>query len=142
MLRPTGTISALWHKSKFNFILFEKKKSNFWVSMLCSSTREDLSIDVSITNVGLILAKPGRFLFSGYEQNSIWNFFEKKFNFWGFHAVVFVKTFPLMYQLQIIDVRVISFLGVRTDRQTLFWNPHMDTCRHTKNSNSMLKISV
>ena len=28
----------------------------------------DLSIDVSITNVGLILSKPGLFLFSGYGQ--------------------------------------------------------------------------
>ena len=37
------------------------------------STREDLSIDVSITNVGLILTKPGRFLFSGYGQTGIWN---------------------------------------------------------------------
>ena len=32
------------------------------------STREDLSVDVSITNVGLILTKPGWFLFSGYGQ--------------------------------------------------------------------------
>ena len=29
----------------------------------------------------------------------------------------------------------------RTDRQTRFWNPHMETCRHTKNFNSKLKIS-
>ena len=56
---------------------------------------------------------------------------------------------------------VISFLGVRTDgqtdgrtdgrtdgqtdrrtdRQTRFWNPRMETCRHTKNFNSKLKIS-
>ena len=27
----------------------------------CCSTREDLSVDVSITHVGLILTKPGRF---------------------------------------------------------------------------------
>ena len=27
---------------------------------------------------------------------------------------------------------MISFLGVRTDRQARFWNPHMETCRHTK----------
>ena len=27
----------------------------------------------------------------------------------------------------------ISFLGVRTDRQTRFWNPHMEKYRHTKN---------
>ena len=32
------------------------------------STRKDLSIDVSITNVGLILTKLGFFLFSGYGQ--------------------------------------------------------------------------
>ena len=31
-------------------------------------TREDLPIDVSITNVGLISTKPGWFLFSGYGQ--------------------------------------------------------------------------
>ena len=31
------------------------------------------------------------------------------------------------------EARVISFLGVRTDRQTRFWNPHMETCRHKKN---------
>ena len=57
-------ISALQHKSKYksnsisNF--FEKKKNQiFWFP--CCSTREDLSVDVSITNVGLILTKPGRF---------------------------------------------------------------------------------
>ena len=58
----------------------------------CCSTREDLSIDVSITNVGLILTK----------------------------------------------ARVISFLGVRTDRQDfgiLTWK-HVGT----KNFNSKLKI--
>ena len=31
----------------------------------CCSTREDLSIDASITNVGLILTKPGGFSFLG-----------------------------------------------------------------------------
>ena len=72
----------------------------FW----CCSTREDLSIDVSITNVGLILTKPGRFLFlaygrSGFGQNSILNFKKKKIKFLGFHGVVLVKTIPLMYQL-------------------------------------------
>ena len=35
---------------------------------------------------------------------------------------------------------VISFLGVRTDRHG-FWNPRMETCRHTKNFNSKLKIA-
>ena len=54
-------------------------------------TLEDLSIDVSITNVGLILTKPGRFLFSafgnsGYGQNSISSIsnFLNKFHIFGF----------------------------------------------------------
>ena len=52
-------ISALQHKSKYksnsisNF--FEKKKKK--IGFPWCSTREDLSIDVSITNVGLILMK-------------------------------------------------------------------------------------
>ena len=32
-------------------------------------------------------------------QNSISNLFEKKIKFLGFHAVVLMKTFPFMYQL-------------------------------------------
>ena len=160
MLSPTWMISALQHKSKYksnsisNF--FENKNKIFWFS--CCSTREDLSIDVSITYVGLILTKPGRFFFSaygnsGYGQNSILSisnflknfhisgfpwcstredhsiyvsitnvgliltklrwfqlfvkcqnsnfelFWKRKINFGGFHGVVLVKTFPLMYQL-------------------------------------------
>ena len=87
-------ILALQHKSKYksnsisNF--FEKKKINFfWFP--CCSTREDLSVDVSITHVGLILTKPGRFFFSaygnsGYGQNSILSIsnFLKKFHISGF----------------------------------------------------------
>ena len=66
-------ISALQHKSN-SISNFLEKKSNFWFP--CCSTREDLSVDISITNVGLVLTKPGRFLFSaygnsGYGQNSI-----------------------------------------------------------------------
>ena len=60
------------------------------------STREDHSINVSITNVGLILTKLGWFQLFVKNQNS--NFFEK-IKFWGFHDVVLVKTFPLMDQL-------------------------------------------
>ena len=146
-------ISALQHKSNSISNFFEKKKNQifgFHVVVL-----EDLSVDVSITNVGLIMTKPGRFLFSaygnsGYGQNSIssisnflkkkihifgfpwwstredhsidvsitnvgliltklrWfqlfvknqnsNFFEK-IKFWGFHGVILVKTFLLMCQL-------------------------------------------
>ena len=54
------------------------------------ATREDLSIDISITNVGLILTKLRRFQLFRKSQNS--NFKLKKKL--GFHAVVFVKTFP------------------------------------------------
>ena len=56
-------ISSLKHTSKYksdsisNF--FEKKNHIFWFP--CCSNREDLSVDVSITYVGLILTKPGRF---------------------------------------------------------------------------------
>ena len=70
--------------------LKKKKKTSFWFP--CCSTRENFSIDASITNVGLILTKLG-------------------------------------------------FLSLGTDRQTQFWNPHMETYRHTKNFNSKLKIS-
>ena len=50
-----------------NFELFWKKKIKFLHLASCS-TCEDLSIDVSITNVGLILTKLWWFLFSGYGQ--------------------------------------------------------------------------
>ena len=60
----------LFIKSRnLNFELFWKKKSNFWVyNFPWCSTHEDLSIDVSITNVGLILTKLWWFLFSGCGQ--------------------------------------------------------------------------
>ena len=66
------------------------------------STREDLSIDVSSTNVGLILTKLRRFQLVSTHQNSILNLkkFKKKIKCLGFHVVVLVKTFPLMYQFQ------------------------------------------
>ena len=55
------------HKSKFEFrTFFEKKKSIF--RFLWCSIREDLSIDVSITNIGLILTNLWWFIFSGYGQ--------------------------------------------------------------------------
>ena len=56
-------ISALRRKSKFEFRTFWKKKNQI-LGFPCCSTREDLSIDVSITNVGLTLTKLGGFLFS------------------------------------------------------------------------------
>ena len=122
-------------------------------------------------------------------------FFFKKIQFLGFHGVVLVKTFSLMYQLatnvelivtklkvisalrQTIKIQVkiqlsfffkkIKCLGFHTcedlsidvsitdvgliltklelflfwgDRQTLFQNRHMETCRHTKNFRSKLQL--
>ena len=88
---------------KFNFEFFEKKNQIFGSHVV---VLEDLSVDVSITNVGLILTKPGRFLFSaygnsGYGQNSILSIsnFLKKFTFLGFHGEILVKIIPLVYQL-------------------------------------------
>ena len=74
---------------EFNFeLLWDKIK--FFGSHVVASTREDLSVDVSITYVGLILTKHGRFFFSaygnsGYGQNSIRQFwtFWKKFHISG-----------------------------------------------------------
>ena len=57
-----------------NFKLFWKKNQIFGFPWC--STREDLSIDVSITNVGLILTKLRWFQLFVKSQNS--NFFEKK----------------------------------------------------------------
>ena len=91
-------ISALQHKSKYksnsisNF--FEKKIKFFGFHGV---VLEDLSIDVSITNVGLIWTKLRWFQLFVKIWISI--FFEKKIKFLGFHGVVLVKTFGLMYQL-------------------------------------------
>ena len=85
-------ISALQHKSKnksnsiSNF--FEKKNQIFWFP--CCSTREDLSVDTSITYVGLILTKPGRFFFLGIRKLGVrtefnlvnFELFEKISHFW------------------------------------------------------------
>ena len=73
MLRPTWMILALRQKSKFEFRTFLKKKNQIFGFPWCS-TREDLSIDVSITNEGLILTKLRWFLFSGYGQTDTHGF--------------------------------------------------------------------
>ena len=54
-----------WYYSISNF--FEKKNLG---SHIVASTREDLSIDVSFTTVGLILTKLWSFLFSEYGQTA------------------------------------------------------------------------
>ena len=77
---------------KFNFeFKKKKKKKKILGSHVVVDTSEDLSVDVSITYVGLILTKPGRFRFSaygnsGYGQNSILSIsnFLKKFHIFGF----------------------------------------------------------
>ena len=79
--------STSQNTSRIQFWTFWRKKNQiFWFP--CCSTREDLSVDVSISYVGLILTKPGRFFFSaygnsGYGQNSISKFL-KKFHISGF----------------------------------------------------------
>ena len=80
-----------------NFELFWKIFKFFGLAS-CSS-REDLSIDVSITNVGLILTKLRLFQLFSTSQNSNFELFWKKKKFLVWHRVVLVKTFPLMYQL-------------------------------------------
>ena len=96
-------ISALQHKSNSISNFFEKNLIFGFHAV--ASTREDLSVDVSITYVGLVLTKPGRFL--GVRKLGVrtefnlvdFQLLKKKFTFLGFHGVVLVKTFPLMYQL-------------------------------------------
>ena len=87
-------ISVLQHKSKYksnSISNFLKKKIKFFGSHVVVATCEDLSVDVSITYVGLILTKTGRFFFlvygnSGYGQNTISSIsnFLKKFHISGF----------------------------------------------------------
>ena len=81
-------ISALQHKSN-SISNFSEKKNQIFGSHVVEL--EDLSVDVSITNVGLILTKPGRFIFSeygnsGYGHNSISSIsnFLKKIHIFGF----------------------------------------------------------
>ena len=96
-------ISSLWHKSKykskFNFELKKKtsqtkykskfnfefflKKNQIFMFPWCS-TREDLSIDVLITNIGLILTKLRWFQLFVKSQNSNFELKKKKNQFFMF----------------------------------------------------------
>ena len=67
------------------------------------STLEDHSIDVSITNVGLILTKLRWFQLFVKSKFEFRTFLKKKIEFLAFHGVVLVKNFPLMYQLLMLD---------------------------------------
>ena len=75
--------SALRQKSKFEFRTFLRKKNQIFGFPWCS-TREDLSIDVSITNVGLILTKPRWFQLFVKSQNSNFGLFWKINQIFGF----------------------------------------------------------
>ena len=76
-------ISALRQKSKFEFRTFLKKNQIFGFPWC--STREDLSIDVSITNVGLILTKLRWFqLFVKSQISNFELFWKKKNQIFGF----------------------------------------------------------
>ena len=114
-------ISAFRRKSKFEFRTFLKKKNPIF-GFPWRSTREDLSLDVSITNVGLILTKLRWFqLFVKSQISNFKLFWKKKIKFLVFHGVVLVKTFPLMYQLLIKDWYWRSyddFFSRGADRQT------------------------
>ena len=70
-------------RTKFNFKLFWKKKNQILGSPCCS-TRQDLSIDVSITNEGLILTKLRWFQLFVKSQNSNFELFWKKNQIFGF----------------------------------------------------------
>ena len=65
-------ISAHHHKSKFEFRTLKK---NQILGFPCCSTREDLSTDVSITIVGLILTKLWWFQLFSTSQNSNFELF-------------------------------------------------------------------
>ena len=125
--------------SNFDFFFFLNQIFGF----PCCSTREDLSIDMSITNVGLILTKLRWFQRFSTSQNSNFELFEKKL---GFPCCSTRE--DLSIDVSITNVGLILtklwwflFSGYgQMDRQG-FWNPHMETCRHTKNFNSKLVVS-
>ena len=115
----------------------------------CCSTREEFSINVSITYVRLILAKLMWFYLFSTSQNAILNFFGKKFKVSFQNGVELGRPFHWCInhncKTDNDEVRVISFVGVRTDGygQTDrhdFRIIYMETCRLTKNFRSKLKI--
>ena len=145
-------ISALRHKSKSEFRTFKKKKRI--LGFPWCSTREDLSIDVSITNAGLILTKLLWFQLFVESQNSNFELFWKQIKIFGFPWCSTRE--DLSINVSITNVGLILkklwwflFSGYgqmdrRTDGRTdrhgfgiLIWK-HVGT---QKNFNSKLKIS-
>ena len=145
-------ISALRQKSNFEFQTLLKKITIFGFP-LCS-TREDLSIDASITNVGLILTKLRWFQLFVKSQISNFKLFWKKIQIFWFPLCSTRENLSIDVSITNVGLILTKLRGFlfsgcgqtdgrtdrRTDRQTGFWNPHMETCRHTKNFNSKLKI--
>ena len=134
--------STSQNTNQIRFRTFLKKKKNQISWFSCCSTREDLSIDVSITYVGLIMTKPGRFRLDRIQFRQFRTFW-KKFTFLGFHGVVATREDLSITNVGLILTKLwwLLFSGCgQTDRQTGFWNPHMETCQHTKNFNSKLNI--
>ena len=64
---------------------------------------DTIPIHVSITTCMTDIDGAEWFQYFSTSQNSISTFDEKKIDFLGFRAVALVKTFPLMYQLLLLD---------------------------------------
>ena len=92
--------------------------------VVASSTHENLSIDVLITSVRLMLTKLGRFQHFSRLKLQFQPFLKKKKNW----------IFNYNCRTDIVKAKVISFLGVQTqgstDRQMEFWTPHMESWKH------------
>ena len=96
---------------EIQFRTYLKKRSNFCFSMLQQVPVKNfplmhqlLMYRVRRTDIdeAKVISAPWH-KSKNTSQNSILNFFRKKIAFLGFHAVVLVKTFPLMYQLPMQD---------------------------------------
>ena len=98
LTKPGRFLFSAYGQNSISSISNFLKKIHIFGFPWCS-TREDHSIDVSITNVGLILTKLRWFQLFVESQNSNFELFWKKNQILGFHGLVLVKTFPLMYQL-------------------------------------------
>ena len=77
-IHKAKVISDRQHKSKFNFDFFYIQIFGF----PCFSTHKDLSIDVTITNVGLILTKLWWIQLFVTSQNLNFELPWRKFKFW------------------------------------------------------------
>ena len=92
-------------------------------------TRENLSVDVSITNVGLISTDliSRRTESQSTDKIQFQNFFEKKIKFWGFHGVVLDLSIDVSITNVglILTAKAISDLRFKIEFQTFlisnFW---------------------